>query len=65
MLKGEALRLKWSDINFKNSLITFKRTRDGLEVRPPKTRNSYRSLQIDQEVIVQLNKYKKWCKKSN
>lgn len=61
MRKGESLGLKWSDVDFDNNIVTIKRTRDDLGVRPPKTKNSYRSIQVDKEVVDQLNKYEKWC----
>lgn len=60
--KGEALGLKWNNINFKDKTLTVERTRDNKGVREPKTNNSYRTILIDDELINQLKKYKKWCK---
>ncbi|GIO22469.1 site-specific integrase [Oceanobacillus sp. J11TS1] len=60
--KGEALGLQWNDIDFKRKTITVNRTRDSEGVRSPKTKNSYRTIQIDDLVIAQLKKYKIWCK---
>lgn len=62
--KGEALGLQWKNIDFENNTITIERTRDGLGVRTPKTKNSYRTISIDEMVLDQLESYKKWCKKT-
>lgn len=59
--KGEAMGLKWSDINFNKNEITINKTRDSLGVRSPKTQNSYRTINIDPDVIKQLERYEKWC----
>ncbi len=59
--KGEALGLKWEDIDFKSKTLTVKRTRDQHGVRSPKTKNSYRSILIDNELIKNLENYHKWC----
>lgn len=61
MRHGEALGLKWKDINFTKNTITIKRTRDQYGVRKPKTKNSFRTIPVDELVIEQLNKYQKWC----
>lgn len=60
--KGEAIGLRWCDINFKQKTITVKRTRDDKGVRSPKTANSYRTIKIDDLVVTHLKKYKTWCK---
>ncbi|MDM8100974.1 tyrosine-type recombinase/integrase [Oceanobacillus oncorhynchi] len=60
--KGEAIGLRWCDIDFKQKTITVKRTRDDKGVRSPKTANSYRTIQIDDLVVTHLKKYKTWCK---
>lgn len=60
--KGEALGLKWEDINNSARTLTVKRTRDNKGVRSPKTKNSLRTILIDEIVIKQLETYKKWCK---
>ncbi|UFT98135.1 site-specific integrase [Radiobacillus kanasensis] len=59
--KGEALGLKWEDIDFKEKTITVKRTRDYYGERSPKTKNSYRTIPIDDVVVQQLEVYQKWC----
>lgn len=62
--RGESLGLQWKNINFKNKTITIERTRDEKSVRPPKTRNSYRTILIDDVVIKQLKNYNTWCKQA-
>ena len=59
--KGEALGLKWEDIDFKEKTVTVKRTRDYHGERSPKTKNSYRTIPIDETVVQQLKSYQKWC----
>lgn len=60
--KGEANGLCWNNIDFKQKTVTVERTRDANGVRPPKTKNSYRTISVDDIVISQLKKYKAWCK---
>lgn len=60
--RGEALGLRWSDVDFTNNSIKIERTRDDQGVRSPKTKNSYRTILVDEIVITQLTAYKKWCK---
>ncbi|WP_231510815.1 site-specific integrase [Bacillus sp. UNC438CL73TsuS30] len=60
--KGEALGLKWENIDFKNKTLTVERTRDNHGVRTPKTKNSYRTILIDDTLLTHLESYKKWCK---
>jgi integrase len=62
--RGEALGLCWNNIDMDNQKLTVERTRDNNGVRPPKTINSYRTIDIDDSVINQLKKYKTWCKKT-
>lgn len=62
--KGEALGLKWSNVDFDNKTITVERTRDRLGVRPPKTKKSHRSILIDDFTLRQLKVYRTWCKKT-
>lgn len=59
--KGEALALEWKDVNFKEKTITVKRTRDYYGTRSPKTKNSYRTITVDDVVLQQLKSYQKWC----
>lgn len=62
--KGEALGLKWKNIDFQSRTLTVERTRDHYGVRVPKTARSYRTIPIDEELITILKAYRKWCKKT-
>lgn len=62
MRKGEALGLKWEDLDFDNKALTVNRTRDNKGVRSPKTKRSYCTILIAEELIEQLKLYRKWCK---
>ncbi len=62
--RGEVMGLMWKNINFKKKTITIERTRDNKGVRTPKTKRSYRTIIIDEKLINQLKKYKKWCKET-
>lgn len=62
--KGEAYGLKWGDIDFENKTISVERTRDNKGVRSPKTKNSYRTILIDDTLIKQLRIYKSWCRET-
>ncbi|MGW6108183.1 site-specific integrase, partial [Bacillus subtilis] len=62
MRKGEALGLKWEDLDFDNKTLTINKTRDNKGVRSPKTKRSYRTILIAEELIEQLKLYRKWCK---
>ena len=60
--RGEALGLQWNDIDFENKTLTVSRTRSLSGITPPKTRNSYRTIIIDDLLVKQLKTYKTWCK---
>ncbi|MGE7667378.1 tyrosine-type recombinase/integrase [Ureibacillus composti] len=62
MRKGELMGLQWKNINFKNNTIRIERTRDDKSARSPKTKNSYRTIIVDNELMNQLETYMKWCK---
>ena len=62
--KGEAMGLQWKNIDFENNTIKIERTRDHHGVRSPKTKNSYRTISIDEVVLNKLATYKMWCKKT-
>jgi integrase len=62
--KGEALGLKWKNVDVDKKTITVERTRDKNGARPPKTKNSYRSILIDDLLIHQLKLYRTWCKQT-
>lgn len=59
--RGEALGLKWEDVDFEKNKITVKRTRDYYGKRSPKTTNSNRTIPVDDILINQLKTYQKWC----
>jgi len=59
--KGEALGLKWKNVNLKEKTVTVDCTRDRLSERSPKTKNSYRTIPIDDILVKQLQVYQKWC----
>ena len=61
MRRGETLGLQWKNIDFKNKTITIERTRDNKGARTPKTKNSYRTVPVDELLIRQLQAYRKWC----
>lgn len=60
--RGEALGLTWDDIDMENKTLTVKRTRDLYGARPPKTKNSNRTILVDDLLIKQLVIHKSWCK---
>ncbi|MCP1459386.1 site-specific integrase [Bacillus velezensis] len=62
MRKGECMGLKWNDINFEDMTVSVSRTRDTKGVRPPKTKNSYRTIKVIGELMNQLKVYRKWCR---
>ncbi|MCC9022994.1 site-specific integrase [Bacillus nakamurai] len=62
MRRGEAMGLKWNDVDFEDMAVSVNRTRDSNGVRSPKTRNSYRTIKVIEELITQLKIYRKWCK---
>ncbi|PEW67206.1 recombinase XerC [Bacillus cereus] len=62
--KGEALGLQWKNINFEEKTLTVERTRDNKGTRTPKTKNSFRTILIDDTLINQLKAYRTWCKKT-
>lgn len=63
--KGEALGLTWDDVNFVDKTIEVKRTRDRNGARSPKTQNSYRTIPVDDKLLMQLKKYSTWCKEKS
>lgn len=62
---GELLGLMWHDIDFEDKTLTIdrQRTRDGLG--PPKTKTSYRTISIDDDLIELLKEYKTWQEKNS
>lgn len=61
--KGELQGLTWNHIDFKKKTLTVDCTRDKYGRRTPKTKQSYRTILIDDVVLKQLEIYKSWCKK--
>lgn len=59
--RGEALALKWKNVDVENLQITIEGTRDRRGYRTPKTLNSYRTIDIDENLAEQFKKYRKWC----
>lgn len=61
--EGEAIALKWSDIDFENKKITISRTASKLEggqaLQTPKTNRSYRTISVDQNTLIILKSWKK------
>jgi integrase len=62
--RGEAFGLKWENVDFDNKTITIERTRDNKGVRSPKTKNSYRTILIDDTLTSQLKIYRTWCRET-
>lgn len=61
MRSGEAIGMRWSNVDFKENTVTIERTRDVLGARKPKTMNSNRTIKVDELVFQQLKKYRAWC----
>lgn len=59
--RGEAMGLKWGNVDFVKKTVTVDCTRDNYGTRTPKTKNSYRTVPIDDILINQLLVYQKWC----
>ena len=66
--EGEAIGLKWSDIDFENEKITISRTASKLEggqaLQVPKTKRSYRTISVDKNTLLILKTWKKEQMKS-
>lgn len=62
--RGEAWGLTWDDLDVKHKTVSVNRTRDSYGARPPKTKNSYRTVLADDIIFQQLETYKKWCKET-
>lgn len=58
MRKGEALGLQWRNIDFANQTITIERTRGNNGVGSTKTKNSERTIKVDDMVLEQLQSYR-------
>ncbi len=60
--RGEAFGLQWKDIDFTTNRVTFERQRTKSKVGPLKTKNSYRTIDMDPIIMQMLKKYQSWCK---
>ena len=60
--RGELYGLKWKDINLNDRTLSVRATRDNKGYRKPKTKNSIRTIYLDEIVTEQLRKYKIWCR---
>jgi len=58
MRKGEALGLQWRNIDFTNQTISIERHRGNYGVDSTKTKNSERTIKIDEIVLQQLKSYR-------
>lgn len=58
MRKGEALGLKWEDIDFDNQKISIQRTRDKFGARSPKTQSGKRTVTANVELLRILRQYR-------
>ncbi|MGO2099621.1 site-specific integrase [Vagococcus salmoninarum] len=68
MRKGELLALTWKDINFKDCSLSINKTlsrgKDSrLVIQTPKTKNSFRSISLDDETLAVLQQWRKIQKK--
>ncbi|MBM7607535.1 integrase [Lysinibacillus composti] len=61
MRKGESLALCWKDIDFENNQISISRTRDYQSTRSAKTKNSIRTIDMNDELAKVLRRYRSWC----
>lgn len=59
--KGEALGLRWKHFDLEKRTLSVEWTRDRHGCRAPKTKNSLRTIPIDQVLVDQLIAYQRWC----
>lgn len=57
---GELLGLTWSHINFDKRTITIDQQRGKKGIGPPKSKNAYRTIAIDNTLLDDLKEYKEW-----
>jgi integrase len=62
--RGEGFGLIWKNIDFENKTLTVERNRGYHGIGTPKTKNSYRTIKIDDVLINQLKSYKIFCKET-
>lgn len=63
MRLGESYGLQWRDIDFEKQILSITKTRDKYGTRTPKTSNSIRTINLPNSIILELQKYKIYCKK--
>ena len=68
MRRGEALGLKWQDIDFDSSLLSVRRASQytptkGIFVKVPKTQSSVRTIKVPTIGMLSLKEFKKWQNK--
>lgn len=61
MRKGEALALKWKNIDFKENVIHITGTRDHLGERTTKTKRGTRTIDVSPSLISHFKKYRRWA----
>lgn len=57
---GELLGLFWSDIDFEHKTLTVDRQRTHFGLGPPKSKSSYRTITIEDDLACELKAYKEW-----
>lgn len=62
MRKGEMLALTWDDVDLIHKEIRITKSRDHTGEHSPKTKNSVRTIAIDDTLIAVLKKYQTWQK---
>lgn len=63
MRESEVLALQWEDVDFNQGQINVRRTLQGGKFYNPKTKTSYRRIDIDPQLITELKKWKLRCPK--
>lgn len=63
MRESEVLALQWGDVDFNQGQIYIRRTLQGGKFYNPKTKTSYRKIDIDPELVTELKKWKLRCPK--
>ncbi len=63
MRESEVLGLQWGDVDFNQGQIFVRRTLQGGKFYNPKTKTSYRRIDIDPQLITELKKWKLRCPK--
>ncbi|MCT6925267.1 site-specific integrase [Metasolibacillus sp.] len=64
MRRGEAMALRWSDIDFMSKTISITKTRDRYGERTPKSRRGIRKVHMNSTLVAELKSYYDWSKKA-